>query len=1068
MRLISLKLKAFGCFADETCIDFSEFESGLYIITGETGSGKTTINDAIMVALYNEASSGSKKVDRSVDGFYSHHVAPGTDSYVEVEFSHNDNVYRVVRKFTPVKNQKTKCYDSRKETSFIYENGNHLAEYKSNSDVTNKVKDLLKISVDQFRMICMLPQGQFKKFLEAGSSERGEILAEIFDTTPYVIYQTIIDRTCEKLTKQVEKDGIGAMEEAVSNLEFGKEMSDEDKAKYNVGNDKLEEDLLELLEFEKKSYTDNQNNSNKLEKLIEDKNALIIKTTQNNKDLAELKELNDESVILESKKQAMDELNIKSRRVNNAYAYVLPADKTYQRAICAVNEKKASIADYKNQLADLEIAYKEASAVYEKEEVNRPEIESLMVSIKELKDQIAKYDIVAGDNAVRLDKINESKILAEKETQARNNVNSLKERLTEAGNNKNALEGCKELLVSKKAEVNEYNKQIEEVSGPNGLLSKLNKIKSLEGQARNMESTIVESCNKAKEASDEYNRLYKQFIDGQAGILGDYLTDNIKNCGKANCPVCNAEYKKESIVSYDMFAHRLLDTPNEEMLDEARALVDKKREEVNFARTEKEKLEASINSMRDNVVEGFSKFTGLTITWIALTNNDTVNSFVTTLNNNMLNAKADCDNAQKKVEEYTRLSSVIEAITLKLETSQKLIDKITEDKHVIDLEVKQISAKLEAIKEELKYENKEQAEKAHRETVEKYNTLVKAYNNAMTNCNNAKTKYEKTKSVYNAELENLPGLEKQQSDSLDRLNEVLGEYSFKDVNEAQFLLASVDSLDVREWIDEATSKYNDYRAKCMHVNESIIRLSEKTKGTSIVDTSVLEEEIVSLKTEKQVLDSYNDSLNILIHNHKINYEKIHNANSCIASSRVALNRLKKLRDIAMGSSTDGGKLSFERYVMGSVFKQVLDKANIRLNIMSGGRFEFVHVIEGMTKSSQAGLEIEMNDLTTGMRCNTPSLSGGESFMASLSLALGLSDVVKEYAGGISLDTLFIDEGFGTLDEKVLDKAIQVLVGLAGDNRQVGIISHVKKLEETISQQIRVIKSDKGSKLKVVK
>ena len=166
----------------------------------------------------------------------------------------------------------------------------------------------------------------------------------------------------------------------------------------------------------------------------------------------------------------------------------------------------------------------------------------------------------------------------------------------------------------------------------------------------------------------------------------------------------------------------------------------------------------------------------------------------------------------------------------------------------------------------------------------------------------------------------------------------------------------------------------------------------------------------------------------------------------------------------MGAKSEGGKLSFERYVMGSIFREVLEMANRRLDIMSGGRYLLVHTTGAGRTNSVAGLEIEVLDLVTGKQRPSNSLSGGESFQVSMSLALGLSDVVQSHAGGIGLDTLFIDEGFGTLDGGALDNAVTVLKQLTEGNRLVGIISHVDKLEESIPQKLRVRKTGQGSRL----
>ena len=159
-------------------------------------------------------------------------------------------------------------------------------------------------------------------------------------------------------------------------------------------------------------------------------------------------------------------------------------------------------------------------------------------------------------------------------------------------------------------------------------------------------------------------------------------------------------------------------------------------------------------------------------------------------------------------------------------------------------------------------------------------------------------------------------------------------------------------------------------------------------------------------------------------------------------------------------------LSFDRYVMGYVFREILEMANQRLDIISGGRYELIHEVNARRDNAIAGLEISVLDMATGKSRPSSSLSGGESFFVSLALALGLSDVVQNHAGGTQLDALFIDEGFGSLDNGTLDMALEALNQLTAGKCLVGIISHVGKLEENIPQKIRVKNSEQGSSLEI--
>ena len=158
------------------------------------------------------------------------------------------------------------------------------------------------------------------------------------------------------------------------------------------------------------------------------------------------------------------------------------------------------------------------------------------------------------------------------------------------------------------------------------------------------------------------------------------------------------------------------------------------------------------------------------------------------------------------------------------------------------------------------------------------------------------------------------------------------------------------------------------------------------------------------------------------------------------------------------------RLSFERYVLSSFLDEILFQANIRLDQMTEHRYQLKRSDKTAKRGAQSGLDIEVIDYYTGMERSVKTLSGGEGFKAALSLALGMADVVQAHSGGVELDTLFIDERFGTLDELSLEQALQCLSDLQKGNRMLGIISHVSKLKEEIKAQLQIESSHTGSKV----
>ena len=182
---------------------------------------------------------------------------------------------------------------------------------------------------------------------------------------------------------------------------------------------------------------------------------------------------------------------------------------------------------------------------------------------------------------------------------------------------------------------------------------------------------------------------------------------------------------------------------------------------------------------------------------------------------------------------------------------------------------------------------------------------------------------------------------------------------------------------------------------------------------------------------------------------------------------MRLTWLKALSDTANGSLTGQERVQLETYIQTTYFTRVLYRANLRLRVMSGGQYDLLRRTES-GKKSQSGLDLDVVDHWNGTMRGVETLSGGESFLASLALALGLADEIQSSAGGVQLDTMFVDEGFGSLDDEALQKAMQALRQLGEGRRLVGIISHVAGLKERIDRQI-IVKKDRsgGSRVEIV-
>ncbi|MCI6012217.1 MAG: SMC family ATPase, partial [Firmicutes bacterium] len=248
----------------------------------------------------------------------------------------------------------------------------------------------------------------------------------------------------------------------------------------------------------------------------------------------------------------------------------------------------------------------------------------------------------------------------------------------------------------------------------------------------------------------------------------------------------------------------------------------------------------------------------------------------------------------------------------------------------------------------------------------------------------------------------------------------------------------------------------------------IRQLSGAVTEEDFGDLSVLEQTKLDLSVRKRAILEQQKVLHTRMETNRRAAENLSKKVREISVLEEKQRWLNALSDTANGQINTKEKVKLETYVQMTYFDRIIDRANTRLMIMTGGQYELKRREEAASKTSQSGLDLDVVDHYNGSLRSVKSLSGGESFMASLSLALGLSDEIQSSAGGIKLDTMFVDEGFGSLDGESLQQAVQALASLSSGNRLVGIISHVTELKERIDKQIIVTKEKTGgSRVQIV-
>ena len=384
--------------------------------------------------------------------------------------------------------------------------------------------------------------------------------------------------------------------------------------------------------------------------------------------------------------------------------------------------------------------------------------------------------------------------------------------------------------------------------------------------------------------------------------------------------------------------------------------------------------------------------------------------------------------------------------------------ELLESKNKTQQEMAETRATLKTL-QELSYEDWEKA-LAERKSAEK---TIHEIEKLLEDSSNAKAGADKNLAGIKAALdllnENLKTRTEEEKECKTVLYKKLGEHKFSSLEEMLLLTVSEEKL------NETDKKINEYK-QALTTNKTQLRQArEDAKGKGFVDLEALD---AQCKEQDKLFKAINAEVNKITNRMENNAEKKKNISEQrdgFEKSRKEYYTCKRLYELTHGT-TRNGKITLEQFVQAAGFDGIIAAANRRLLPMSDQQFELFRQVDSIGKQSNNFLDLVVMDYNTGRRRPVGTLSGGESFKASLSLALGLSDTISTSKGGIQMDALFIDEGFGTLDKKSIDTAVEILQNLTGANKLVGVISHREELIEKIpdSQQIMVEKTAKGSKI----
>ena len=1070
MKPIYLKMKAFGSYKDEQ-IDFSKVQQGVFLITGDTGAGKTTIFDAITYALYGESSGGKRDSKMMVSQFADY----GEYTEVEFAFSYGKDSYKIRRTPEQPKFKEKKGEDG----SIIYEQLKTTRKPEVEltlpdgeifigklNETNKKIQEIIGIDATQFTQIAMLAQGDFLKLLHAKSDERKDIFSKIFDTHFYYAIEKEIEnryKECEGQLKENQKEIETCLENIVccKNSKLKEEW--EDKGTFSIDRkeeifrfieDILEEyDQLAKQNKEKKEACDKRREE--LQKSIHDAEVI-------NKDFDDLKTAKEKQEELESKKEQIDadkeKINKgeKALKVVGSYSVYCDKRENFKEKQKTVEQLKGKLEKKRESLEPLEQKKIEADKKYEEEFSKKIEEAS------RLEEKLVLYE-----------EIEEFQKLYEKEHKefiAKEKMQKKKEKeQTEEEKKADILEKEIEQLLELAGKRDSINGQVEKLSREREDFEEFLKFLRAEEDFQVQQEKQLKKYEKIKstwkDLEESYNKLYHNFISSQAHILRASLVE-----GEA-CPVCGN-------IHHLPMPEESVEVVGQEEVDHAKEILEKAAEKE---QAEKGKLQEIIVRREENyklLKERGEKLHVQMEEICDVTIEKTCDKKINSCDNVGEMYKVAIEKMEKQIkklteelESYQEKKEQAKQAAETLEEKQQEKKKNKENLEEIGKYLIQLGKEIAGLKSSLKNKEEALSQKklqlpypTKKETIEHLEKLKKQQKELASNKKAAEENYQtasdevkKLAATLETEIKAKDVLKEEEQKTKEDFHKHLEKQGFS--SEEEFLEAKItdDKLEILKTTVE------QYDRTLQETKTNVVLLTERTKDKNPIDMAQYQKEIAEVQKELQILEKEDKE----IYSQKQANEKAKNIVQKkyqeLEDNSLQYTVLKSLHDTANGKLSKK-KMDFQTYIQRHYFKQVIYVANERLKTMSNNQFILqCRKLENLGTQGNVGLDIDVYSLVNDQTRDVKTLSGGESFMAALSMALGLSDIIQSKAGKIKIDTMFIDEGFGSLSDETRNQALSLLHELSEGNRLIGIISHVSELKAQVDTRLVVTKTNQGSK-----
>lgn len=1025
MKPISLTIEAFGPYRDSVTLDFSQLENhSMFLISGPTGAGKTSILDAMVYALYGEPSGEVRKTDAIRSDF----AEPKRMTRVDFSFAIGDAQYRVERlpKQMVAKKRGTGMREQNASAT-VYEMKDD--EWKviatSAAAIRDTIQRIIGFRKDQFLQVVLLPQGEFRKLLVASTNEREELLHTLFRTELYRKLQEALKSAFDEAKAGIEEN-LMKQTALIQSIPH-----DEDTPVLTI------EHVRELLENREPHREGLVVKRDEAVAEVNRLNTLRNEWALYNQAQQSLIEATSKLDIVKAKESERTQLREKVKFLDS----LVPVHALYKQYI----DKQSTLTTLERALCDAEKSVDTATQhefncieAHEALESQAETIQAKRTTLAQLQQQSETFDELGS--------------LKKKLSTLRSDVARLDSKKSEAD-----LEMQRQLIKQIEVDVENLRKQLQENS------TLLEKVPVIQEQLNHLQrySELVEELGQVqkevaakdetlstldkavKEAKVHLERLEHLMQEGRAYELVPFVKED------EPCPVCGS-------IEHPLLATKPELYPTKDEVEVARGLRDKELQKQANEVGQRDALVGRVHELSDHKnaqvsilkasIDGFSEENFASIQQDLLDQMEGLKTL-----------RGESEQLGKTIFDTERRLSTAKDTLAKSEIAH---NELLKTLHELEVSIGSVQAKIDSLSESLPTTDLE----LWRKQVTSLSSEIKEYDAQLTVTTKQLEEARGQLSAKRGRLETLSSQVKEERKNLESLHE---EYT----QSLQFVsLSEIDFV-------EALSDFNaleDFKIKLYELEEAfstaraVYDAALKTTETVVKPSDTVSDEVYDAAVERR------DTLvgNLAAWDKETKHiettlSSLEELESSMGEARNKVEFLGRLNDLANGGEQGFKNVTFERYVLGAILDEVVYAANLRLQKMSRSRYSLERSDYTGGGRGKQGLDLAVMDAFTGQSRPANTLSGGETFLASMALALGLADVIQSYAGGIHMDTMFIDEGFGTLDPDTLELAMETLVQLQSSGRLIGMISHVPELKTRIPAHLEVTRGDEGSTAKFV-